>query len=418
MKKVEFPLDLFEKNEIKEKIVKVLDLGLCNNCLGRAFGMVGHGLSNYSRGKIIRELIKNDKKIEWKEKWEEAKVCSVCKNFFKEKLEDIANKIIKKISKIEFETYLVGSVVYSELTKNEEKIWEIIGIEYAESIKSEINREIGKIIEKKTGKKFDPKNPDLTVVVDLESENIKIQMKSLYVYGEYQKLVRGIPQSKWICSNCKGKGCLKCKGIGKMYKTSVQEIIEKPFIKSSKAKKTAFHSAGREDIDARNLAWRPFVIELKKPIKRKIKLKEIQKKINKSKKVKVRKLKFVEKYFIKKIKSERWDKTYLAIVKFENEIDKDKLKNIKSLEIEPVLQKTPLRVLHRRSDKIRKRKVKKISWKIIDKKTLELKIRAESGLYIKELINGDEGRTKPSIAEILNNKVKKISLDVIKIHTK
>jgi tRNA pseudouridine synthase 10 len=49
---------------------------------------------------------------------------------------------------------------------------------------------------------------------------------------------------------------------------------------------------------------------------------------------------------------------------------------------------------------------------------LELQITGESGLYIKELISGDEGRTEPNISELLDNKVKKISLDVIKIHTK
>jgi tRNA pseudouridine synthase 10 len=62
--------------------------------------------------------------------------------------------------------------------------------------------------------------------------------------------------------------------------------------------------------------------------------------------------------------------------------------------------------------------VKSISWKLLDKKRLKLIIMAESGLYIKELITGDEGRTKPNVTDLLNNKVKKINLDVIKIHTK
>jgi tRNA pseudouridine synthase 10 len=94
------------------------------------------------------------------------------------------------------------------------------------------------------------------------------------------------------------------------------------------------------------------------------------------------------------------------------------LKELKILTKEPILQKTPLRVLHRRADKYRKRRVKEISWKVIKRKKLMLKIKAEAGLYIKELINGDQGRTKPSVQEILGNKVKKISLDVIKIHVK
>ncbi|MHA1743108.1 MAG: tRNA pseudouridine(54/55) synthase Pus10, partial [Candidatus Heimdallarchaeota archaeon] len=90
---------------------------------------------------------------------------------------------------------------------------------------------------------------------------------------------------------------------------------------------------------------------------------------------------------------------------------------LKKIIDEPVVQRTPLRVVHRRSDKYRRKRVKEISWKVLGKKKLQIKIRGETGLYIKELISGDEGRTKPSISSILDNKVKKISLDVIKIHT-
>jgi tRNA pseudouridine synthase 10 len=168
------------------------------------------------------------------------------------------------------------------------------------------------------------------------------------------------------------------------------------------------------------LDWRPFIIELKKPIKRKIKIRELQKEINKSKKVKVCKLRIIKdgKVEIRQLKSKRVDKEYLAEVTFKKPIEKEKLKELKKLTLEPILQKTPLRVIHRRADKFRKRVVKSISWKLLDNKKLQLRIRAESGLYIKELINGDQDRTKPSVAEILGNEVKKIILDVIKIYEK
>jgi tRNA pseudouridine synthase 10 len=422
---------------MKEKIEKVLSSGyICDNCLGRILaGQLLSGFDNKRRGRVIRlftaMLLDSGEKLKvdlsnfygikfrnLKIKIEKPKSCKICKNFFQERIDEIVKRIIKKIDNIEFDTFLVGSISEDEMIREEEKIFERIGIEFAEIIKSEINREVGKKIEKITKKKFSPKNPDLTIIINLNTNSIRLQIKSIYIYGEYQKLVRGIPQSKWICGRCGGKGCINCKGRGKLYPTSVQEIIEKPLLMLSKAKKSAFHGAGREDIDARTLDYRPFVIELKKPKKRMLKLRKIQEIINKSRKVKVRKLRFVERYVIRKIKNERWDKTYLALVKFEKNIDEKKLKMLKVLTEEPILQKTPLRVLHRRSDKVRKRRVKKISWKILNRKTLQLKIRAESGLYIKELITGDEGRTKPNISEILGNKVKKISLDVIKIHNK
>jgi tRNA pseudouridine synthase 10 len=67
-------------------------------------------------------------------------------------------------------------------------------------------------------------------------------------------------------------------------------------------------------------------------------------------------------------------------------------------------------------DKVRKRLVRDIKFKILDKKTIELKIKTQAGAYVKELITGDNGRTSPSISDLLNNKVKNIELDVIKIH--
>jgi tRNA pseudouridine synthase 10 len=65
---------------------------------------------------------------------------------------------------------------------------------------------------------------------------------------------------------------------------------------------------------------------------------------------------------------------------------------------------------------MRKRIVKEISWKLMGKKKCVFRIRAQSGLYIKELITGDQGRTNPNISELISNKPKKIKLDVIKIH--
>lgn len=44
-----------------------------------------------------------------------------------------------------------------------------------------------------------------------------------------------------------------------------------------------------------------------------------------------------------------------------------------------------------------------------------LTVEAESGTYIKELISGDEGRTKPSISEMIGVPCEVTELDVIEI---
>ena len=79
-----------------------------------------------------------------------------------------------------------------------------------------------------------------------------------------------------------------------------------------------------------------------------------------------------------------------------------------------ISQQTPERVLHRRPDLVRKRKVKSIEAKAVGGK-LEVRVLAEAGTYIKELISGDNGRTVPSISSLLKCRAKCDSLDVVGI---
>ncbi len=47
---------------------------------------------------------------------------------------------------------------------------------------------------------------------------------------------------------------------------------------------------------------------------------------------------------------------------------------------------------------------------------LELVIQCEGGLYIKELISGDQMRTKPSVSQILGTPSKCVKLDVLEVN--
>jgi tRNA pseudouridine synthase 10 len=53
------------------------------------------------------------------------------------------------------------------------------------------------MIWKKTRKKVDELNPGVLVLFDMEAGKVALQVNPLFIYGEYQKLVRGIPQTKW-----------------------------------------------------------------------------------------------------------------------------------------------------------------------------------------------------------------------------
>ncbi len=404
--------------DIKEKAIAIMkDRFVCDNCLGRGFGALLTGLTNEQRGETIRRylafLVDSGENVNVNEsnffgiefrnikvKTKESGKCSLCNNLFKI-LKKKVKPLIKQLQKYEFKTLLIGTNLPSNLLEIEQELWNKIGVEWVESIRTEVNRELGKEICKIMKKEMDRKNPDITILYDFQRNSVKLQVRSLYIFGKYQKLVRGIPQTKWK---------------RKIYKTSVQEIIAKPLLKHSKTVDTSFHGEGREDIDVRCMGWRPFVIEILNPIRRYFDLKKIEKEINKSSKVKVKELRYTNKNVVRDIKTVKHDKTYLATITFDSEIKN--LNKLAGLKNTVISQNTPVRVIRRRTDKLRRRLVKDIKFKKLDSKKIELKITSQSGLYIKELITGDEGRTTPNVADLLDNKVKKIELDVIKIHEK
>jgi tRNA pseudouridine synthase 10 len=329
----------------------------------------------------------------------ERKECSLCNDLFEE-LDEYSEKAVKRLDGIEFKTFLVGSLVPDEISQKEEELWEVSGIEFVESIKFDLNRELRKRLSYSTKKPYDFNNPDVTILFDFTKKEVEIKINSLYILGYYKKLSRGIPQSKW--------------GTPGKYKTSVQEIVAKPIVKITRGRDNAFHGSGREDIDARCLDWRPFVIEIIDPGVRSVSLKDLEKKVNQSKKVKVKLLKPTDKTIVRRIKSESGDKTYKVTVVFSKPVEKKDLRRLKGL-IGVISQRTPIRVSHRRADLVRKRLVKELRYRQINKKTIELTVKVSSGLYVKELVHGDEGRTKPSVAEALNVDAKPKNLDVIKI---
>lgn len=77
-----------------------------------------------------------------------------------------------------------------------------------------------------------------------------------------------------------------------------------------------------------------------------------------------------------------------------------------------------MRVLRRRADKVRIKHVLDLSCEVIDDYSFNMKIKTEGGLYIKELISGDDGRSQPNVSDILGVKAICEKLDVIEVSEK
>ncbi|MCK4476804.1 MAG: tRNA pseudouridine(54/55) synthase Pus10, partial [Methanophagales archaeon] len=258
--------------EIAREIIKEGSGPICDNCLGRQFAKISSGLSNDKRGKILKEVLRT----KWKgEEIEEGK-CWVCNGLF-ENLETWVSKALEKLKEYELDSFLVGTKVSGMLLENEELIWEIAGASYAEPLKAELNREVGKRIEHETGKIADFERPDLVVILNLWTEKVELQVNSVFIYGKYRKFKRGIPQTRWFCRECRGRGCEKCNFTGKMYAESVEELISGSILAEFKGEDMVLQGCGREDIDARMLgSGRPFVVEIKEPRQRKVDLRMLE----------------------------------------------------------------------------------------------------------------------------------------------
>lgn len=238
---------------------------------------------------------------------------------------------------------------------------------------------------------------------------------SLFIYGLYIKKERFVSQTPMP-----------------NVPNAVSDIF-KDFVSFYDADSFKFVGAGREDVDTINVLGRPFYVEFKNP-KKNI-FTPIPPSFRENKFVALKDLMRVNGSKIKKIilEGERsHKKSYTAIVfcgkpqspnelfgKTENSDDdfwtSDELKfgSLINTKYE-ILQKTPLRVLHRRANLVRRREIK--ITKIEETRPyLRFSMQSTAGTYIKKFVTGDLGRTTPSVASLLNCSCDCIELNVLEI---
>ncbi len=420
---------------------------LCNSCLGRQFALLGYGVENEKRGEALKLLLtmkahqqasSKDKKgfallktlasngnsqsaaqilKKLRKKSAEAKSCYLCLNRF-DSIDGLVNLAVDNLKEYEHNSFLVGIELPPEVEEREDEFKGKFVVKHGESMRNEFSRNIGKKITEVTGKPADYDRPDVVVLANPFAEQVSLQVNPIHISGRYRKLVRGIPQSRWFCSQCRGKGCPQCNWTGKKYPESVEELVGEPTLDLTEGDDIAFHGAGREDIDARMLgSGRPFAIEIKKPRKRFIDLHLLQETINEKAKgkIEVSNLRFANKDTVRKLKrGERAQKLYRTIVEVDKPVSKTQLDTLKkTLSGTIIMQQTPKRVAHRRADLVREKYIYKADVKRLTPNRFEIKIRCQGGLYIKELVTGDEGRTVPNVAQILNARAVPLELDVL-----
>jgi tRNA pseudouridine synthase 10 len=434
------------RDSIVDDAMRLLEeMPLCDRCLGRLFALLGYGWTNKERGDAIKRVIimeihrklrsgaglsERDRRIlvnigsqalpllrllaeEGKDVDVEAAStkCAICGGRLDKVIEDAAERGVRLLKAFDVKRFVVGAKVDERVRRIEEEVKLKYNLAYGENIKAEIRREVGKRIQRLYPEAHvDFEEPEAVILVTFPEGSVDIQVNSLLLKGRYWKTGRLISQAYWPSP------------LGPRY-FSV-ETAAWGLLKVTGGERVVVHAAGREDVDARMLGTgRPLIIEIKAPRRRHLALEELEKAANSQGKGVVF---FVLEGFARrreirlyKEESMKLRKTYKAlIVSLADAISNSDLERLeREFNNRVILQRTPRRVLHRRPDIVRSKTVYRVSCRAITDFAAECLILAEGGLYIKELVDGDAGRTQPSFAEVLSKELQCRELDVIAVET-
>ena len=393
--------DVLARPAIRAGLAQALAAGpLCDHCLGRLIAGADTGLANDQRGRAAREALAAPAP---------QAACSLCAGLFGN-IDAWAAQAAEALRGWEFASLGVATRPDPQVTRREEALWRRLESaageppgpwaagDLVEPYRQEFGRLLGLRLAALLVCEAEPKDPDVWLFADLAAGTVTLRVEPLFVCGRYRKLVRGISQCRWAAAP-----------------TSVQDIVGDPVCRAAEGEDHLFHGCGREDVDVRCLGERPFALQVLRPHRRRLDWPALAEEINRSGRVEVLGLGPCRRPEVARLKELHPEKSYRALVRLASNADDAALARLAGL-VGPVQQRTPLRVLKRRPDLVRDRRIVSLNWRRLDARTIEVEVRTQAGLYVKEFVSGDAGRTRPSVAEALAVPAECAELDVIDIH--
>ncbi len=386
---------------------------LCRFCLGSLIGGKLGAVPNAVKGAALERILElSGVGLEGP--------CAICDDLIGGSLEELVERALRLLSGVEYSSLKAGVKLPPWLIEREDRLRAKYNPPNMVSVKLTLIKWLDLVLSAETGAPIE-KDPDILVTFDLALKDVELKINPVFIYGRYRKLERGISQSRRKCPYCGGRGCEKCNWTGKIAEGSVEGMIGEVMKEFFGSEDYVLHGAGREDVDARMLGrGRPFVMELVNPRKRRADLKKIEEEINTRwrGKVEVLDLRYSSREEVRRLKegSPEVRKLYRALVEVDGVVTEDDLKRVeRALTGAVIRQRTPKRVAWRRADLVRVRRVYEVKTKKLDERTFEMTVLCDGGLYVKELISGDDGRTTPSVAEVLGKKAFCRELDVLEV---
>ena len=224
----------------------------------------------------------------------------------------------------------------------------------------------------------------------------------LYVAGRYNKWQRGIANSPWTEDD---NASASASADQQRSTANVTDALVGPITAALGARGGTMASAGREDVDVRMLGnGRPFVVEVWGALKRTADWVAVEAAIHAAcPGVSARQVRVSDRaeYSGLQAASEQRCKKYGALIHTALPISAAVLGKVHALRDIPLAQRTPLRVVHRRSMEVRSKRVLQVTLEPVAGCWYVATITASGGTYIKEFVHGDGGRTQPSLGQLI-----------------
>jgi tRNA pseudouridine synthase 10 len=313
----------------------------------------------------------------------------------------IANSILAAVKGFEFDTFLVGAALSTQLYEREDTMRARLKIRGRESIKHYLTRELGMRLSRLTRKQVEYGKPDITITLTVDKENnvnVAVISRPLTFAGVYIKKSRGLPQKQDRCPSCGGKGCESCNYSGLSGYDSVEGIIANDLVQITGGQTPKFTWMGSEDQSSLVLgSGRPFYVRVFNPKKRKLKNKTIKGNGIKAMLNVINDIPVIQPRFTVKTKIH---------IRCENALTKKILKKLNSL--------SGSKVSFENKSKMGVKSIHSVRVSQLDSNQFTLTIVADGGLMIKQLVGGEE-YMKPNISEVLGTKCKCLIFDILDV---
>ena len=326
--------------------------------------------------------------------------CYICQGLM-DNLGAIANNILAAIKDFEFDTFLIGATLSTQLYEREDTMRARLKIRGRESIKHYLTRELGMRLTRLTRKQVEYGKPDITITLTVDKENnvnVAVISRPLAFAGVYIKKSRGLPQKQDRCASCGGKGCNSCNYSGLSGYDSVEGIIANELVQITRGQTPKFTWLGSEDQSSLVLgSGRPFYVRVFNPKKRKLKNKTIKDSGIKAMLNVINYIPVIQPHFTVQTKIH---------IRCKNALTKRILKKLNSL--------SGSKVSFENKSKIGVKNIHSVRVRQLDSNQFTLTSVADGGLIIKQLVGGEEFM-KPNISEILGMKCECLMFDILDV---